>query len=58
METKDIQNILSKLKRDYSELHEKTEKKINDLIEKKKNEELAAKKADEEALAKSKGEEV
>ena len=55
METKDIQNILSKLKRDYSELHEKTEKKINDLIEKKKNEELAAKKADEEALAKSKG---
>ena len=58
METKDIQNILSKLKRDYSELHEKTEKKINDLIEKKKNEELAAKKADEEALAKSKGEEI
>ena len=53
METKDIQNILSKLKRDYTELHERTEKKINDLIEKKKNEELAAKKADEELLAKN-----
>ena len=58
METKDIQNILSKLKRDYTELHERTEKKINDLIEKKKNEELAAKKADEELLAKNRVEET